>query len=296
MFDLFTRTRFIMVGTSHPGNVGSAARAIKTMGFTQLVLASPKDKHYLQHPEAIALASGAADILQNAQVYDSLTQALSSTTLSFALTARSRDMGPPAMDIRHAAQEASAHLQHSLQTEVAIILGPERIGLNNEEVSHCHRLCHIPANPAYSSLNVAQALQLAAWELRYAFMPTLLEPLSHAKTVHTQVAENTNPASWDANTVMEQLRDSQSALSINQALAPQAKVEAFIEHWQEALIHLDFLNPRHPKKLMPRMRYLFNRCHMTQEETDMMRGVCTQILKTPRDKPMPPTLKPKNEP
>lgn len=259
--DIFARTRFIMLGTSHPGNVGSAARALKTMGFTQLVLAAPKDKGFLQHPEAIALASGAADVLEQATICDSLSEALAPVTLSFALTARSRDMGPPALDVRHAAVEAQSHLVSDQQAEVAIILGPERIGLDNEEISRCHRICHIPANPEYSSLNVAQALQLAAWELRYAYGS----------------AGAAQP--WDPALVMAQLAQENGALIINQALAPQAQVEAFIEHWQAAMIHLDFLNPARPKKLMPRMRYLFNRCHMTQEEVDMMRGVCTKILK-----------------
>ena len=288
--DIFARTRFIMLGTSHPGNVGSAARALKTMGFDQLVLAAPKDKGFLHHPEAIALASGAADVLERATICDSLSEALAPVTLSFALTARGRDMGPPALDVRHAALEAQSHLVSDQQAQVAIILGPERIGLDNEEISRCHRICHIPANPEYSSLNVAQALQLAAWELRYAYgatgaaahtggmqrgAPVISERVMDEGS--ERIADHTHH--WDPAQVMAQLAQEDGVLSINQALAPQAQVEAFIEHWQEAMIHLDFLNPSRPKKLMPRMRYLFNRCHMTQEEVDMMRGVCTKILK-----------------
>lgn len=247
MQDFFSRTRFIMVGTSHPGNVGSAARAIKTMGFQELVLAAPQKDDLLTHPDALALASGAVDILEKAQIVPSLEQALAPVTLSFALTARTRDMGPPVVDIRQAATEAQLHLAQTSHTRTAIILGPERIGLDNEQISHCHRICHIPANPEYSSLNVAQALQLAAWELRYAF--TMNQPTTFAE-----------PAPHYAN---------------------QEKVEALLAHWEQALIHIDFLNPAHPKKLMPRMRYWFNRSQLTQEEVDMMRGVCTQILKTP---------------
>ena len=283
--DIFARTRFIMLGTSHPGNVGSAARALKTMGFDQLVLAAPKDKGFLHHPEAIALASGAADVLERATICDSLSEALAPVTLSFALTARGRDMGPPALDIRHAALEAQSHLVSDQQAQVAIILGPERIGLDNEEISRCHRICHIPANPEYSSLNVAQALQLAAWELRYAYGSVGVAQIEgiQSKKEHVQASEeramSEASVQWDPAQVMAHLAQENGALSINQALAPQAQVEAFIEHWQEAMIHLDFLNPSRPKKLMPRMRYLFNRCHMTQEEVDMMRGVCTKILK-----------------
>lgn len=283
--DIFARTRFIMLGTSHPGNVGSAARALKTMGFDQLVLAAPKDKGFLHHPEAIALASGAADVLERATICDSLSEALAPVTLSFALTARGRDMGPPALDIRHAALEAQSHLVSDQQAQVAIILGPERIGLDNEEISRCHRICHIPANPEYSSLNVAQALQLAAWELRYAYGSVGVAQIEgiQSKKEHVQASEeramSEASVQWDPAQVMAHLAQENGALSINQALAPQAQVEAFIAHWQEAMIHLDFLNPARPKKLMPRMRYLFNRCHMTQEEVDMMRGVCTKILK-----------------
>ncbi|NOL49447.1 RNA methyltransferase [Pelistega europaea] len=252
--DFFSRTRFIMVGTSHPGNVGSAARAIKTMGFKELVLAAPQKENMLSHPEALALASGAVDILENAQVVESLEQALAPVTLSFALTARTRDMGPPVVDIRQAAEEAHQHLLSTPYAQIAIILGPERIGLDNAQISHCHRICHIPANPEYSSLNVAQALQLAAWELRYAFMKEQEAVEGENRLLEGQASKQKHYASQD-------------------------KVEALLTHWEQALIHIDFLNPAHPKKLMPRMRYWFNRSQLTQEEVDMMRGVCTQILK-----------------
>ncbi|ETD72226.1 RNA methyltransferase [Pelistega indica] len=248
MQDYFNRTRFIMVGTSHPGNVGSAARAIKTMGFKELVLAAPQYPDLHKHPDAIALASGAVDILDTAIICNTLEQALAPITLAFGLTARSRDMGPPVVDIRQAAIESTHHLSDNSNTQIAIILGPERIGLDNQQISLCHRICHIPANPAYNSLNVAQALQLAAWELRYAYSSQVKESTTHDH---------------------------------HPLLASHAKVEALIQHWQEALEHIGFLNPAHPKKLMPRMRHWFNRSQLTQEETDMMRGVCTQILKLP---------------
>lgn len=250
MLSSFTRTRFIMVAPSHPGNVGSAARAIKTMGFGELVLVAPKDPDIRNNPEAIALSSGAADVLQNTIITATLDEALAPVTLSFALTARHRDMGPPALDIRQSAELSARHLADTSQNCVAIVLGTERTGLDNEEISRCHRICHIPANPQYSSLNVSQALQLAAWELRYAL-------LGQQNTVTETTSTAENPADF----------------------APQEKVEAFISHWQQALVAIDFLNPEHPKKLMPRMRYLFNRIHMSQEEVDMMRGVCTNIIK-----------------
>ncbi|MFV9473915.1 RNA methyltransferase [Advenella sp. RU8] len=249
MLSSFAHTRFIMVAPSHPGNVGAAARAIKTMGFEELVLVSPKDPDIKNNPEAIALSSGATDVLQNAQIVSSLDEALAPVTLSFALTARTRDMGPPALDIRKSAELSARHLASTPANRVAVVLGTERTGLENEDISRCHRICHIPANPAYSSLNVSQALQLAAWELRYALMENHQEPV---------------PANETENTV---------------TYAPSEKVEAFVKHWEQALVAIDFLNPSHPKKLMPRMRYLFTRIHMSQEEVDMMRGVCTNIIR-----------------
>lgn len=249
MLPSFAHTRFIMVAPSHPGNVGAAARAIKTMGFNELVLVSPKDPDIKNNPEAIALSSGATDVLHNAHLVSTLDEALAPVTLSFALTARSRDMGPPALDIRQSAQLSARHLASAPENRVAVVLGTERTGLENEEISRCHRICHIPANPAYSSLNVSQALQLAAWELRYALM------------------ENNSTVTPACDIPPEA------------AYAPSEKVEALLKHWEQALVTIDFLNPAHPKKLMPRMRYLFTRIHMNQEEVDMMRGVCTNIIK-----------------
>lgn len=282
MSPLHTRVRFIMVSPTHPGNVGSAARAIKNMGFGDLVLVNPKDSGILAHEEALALASGAADILETAQIAPDLDTALTGITLAFALTARTRDMGPPSLDIRQTAQLSRTHLNNHTDTRIAIVLGTERTGLDNDDISRCHRICHIPANPSYSSLNVSQALLLAAWELNYAMQapPT-------ARHISTPAPA---AASQSLSTVTQELTERPDLLLSTPAhsytdiadrdYAPAEKVEAFINHWESALIGIDFLNPNHPKKLMPRMRYMFTRIHMTQEEVDMMRGVCTNILKT----------------
>jgi len=288
MSPLHTRVRFIMVSPTHPGNVGAAARAIKNMGFGELVLVRPRDPDILGNDEARALASGATDILDSARIAPDLDAALTGITLAFALTARSRDMGPPPLDIRQTAQLSRTHLHNHADTRIAIVLGTERTGLENDDISRCHRICHIPANPTYSSLNVSQALLLAAWELNYALQAPA--PSHHAAStadspavshpaaatvdnrpahLHPALARITSPAS-EATTSILPGRD----------YAPAEKVEAFINHWESALIGIDFLNPNHPKKLMPRMRYMFTRIHMTQEEVDMMRGVCTNILKT----------------
>ncbi|MEI2415584.1 RNA methyltransferase [Orrella sp. JC864] len=254
MTPAFSRVRFVMTHPSHPGNVGSAARAIKTMGFGELVLVAPLAERITEQPEAVSLSSGAADVLADAQVVQTLEQALAPVTLAFALTARPRDLGPPVCDIRQAARQAQAHLAQQPAGRVAVVLGTERSGLTNEHIALCQRICHIPANPAYSSLNVAQALQLAAWEMRYA----LLEPgerLPAAAPAPPAPAPGALPASGE-------------------------KVQALLAHWEQALVAVGFLNPRHPKKLMPRMRHLFGRNGLTQDEVDMLRGVCTAMLAT----------------
>jgi tRNA/rRNA methyltransferase len=256
MTQLFSRVRFIMVQPSHPGNVGSAARALKTMGFSQLALVHPRYTDIQSRPEAISLASGAVDVLERAQVYASLEEALAPVTLAFALTARVRDLGPPPCDIRQAAGLARAHLADHPAACAAIVSGTESAGLTNEQIALCHRICHIPANPQYSSLNVAQALQLAAWELRYVLLDT------------------------EASSVLP--RSSPAATGHGDEPAASEAVQAFLAHWQEALVAIKFLDPAHPKKLIPRMRHLFSRSGLSQDEVDMLRGVCTAILSTVR--------------
>ena len=248
----FSRVRFIMTEPSHPGNVGSASRAIKTMGFEDLVLVAPKTPEINIQAEAVALASGAGDVLARAQTFDTLKDALAPVTLAFALTARERELGPPACDIREAALLAQAHLSEHPEGCVALVVGTERSGLTNEHIALCHRVCHIPANPAYSSLNVSQAMQLGAWELRYALL-------------QGQAARQRPPA-----------KDRGSQPASGEA------VQALLTHWQEALEAVRFLDPQHPKKLMPRMRHLFNRSDLSRDEVDMWRGVCTAMIATAR--------------
>ena len=253
----FSRVRFIMTEPSHPGNVGSASRAIKTMGFHDLVLVAPKTPEITSQPEAIALASGAIDVLNRAPVLATLDEALAPVTLAFALTARPRDLGPSVCDIREAASIAVEHLGGHQEARVALVVGTERSGLTNEQIGLCHRVCHIPANPDYSSLNVSQAMQLAAWEMRYALLLTQ-DPVEAGLP-----PPGRRPASTES-------------------------VLALIVHWQEALEAVEFLNPAYPKKLMPRMRHLFSRNNLTQDEVDMMRGVCTAMIHSARFGPRQP--------
>lgn len=256
MINAFPRVRFIMVHPSHPGNVGAAARAIKTMGFHDLCLVAPRFPDVQDLPEAQSLASGATDVLAAVTIVPTLAEALAPVTMAFALTARARMIGPPPCDIREAANISCNHLQQA-RNKVAIVLGTERSGLTNDDIALCQRICHIPANPEYSSLNVAQALQLAAWELRYA--------LASAASLPLLPSTEGQPETGDEP-------------------APSEKVQALMVHWEQALIDVGFLDPEHPKKLMPRMRHLFGRNALTRDEVDMLRGLCTAMIKTAKNR------------
>jgi tRNA/rRNA methyltransferase len=258
MTSAFSRVRFVLTEPSHPGNVGSAARAVKNMGFEDLWLAAPQSPHMTSAPEAIALASGATDILGSTQTAAQLDQALRPVTLAFALTARARELGPPACDIREAALMAKAHLEHP-ENRVAMVFGCERAGLSNEQVSLCQRVCHIPANPLYSSLNVSQALQLVAWELRYALIQA-----------HERLPQTPDLAPDPGKTP-----------------AKSEAVQALLAHWEQALVAVKFLDPAHPKKLIPRMQHLLQRSGLSREEVDMWRGLCTAMIKTAQQSQQP---------
>lgn len=238
----FTSTRFVLVEPSHPGNVGAAARALKTMGFSRLVLVAPRVPHVQSDPEAIAMASGADDVLASAHVVPTLADALNGVHWSIALTARSREYGPPRLAPRAAAGEAHRQVATG---DIALVFGNERTGLSNEHVERCSALAHIPANPAYSSLNLAQAVQVLAYELRIAFLEDAGGPVPDAEVG---------------------------------SLAQSDEIERMFVHLENALIALDFLDPRHPKKLMSRLRRLFARTALEREEVNILRGIAKHAL------------------
>ncbi|CAH2775331.1 MAG: tRNA (cytidine(32)/uridine(32)-2'-O)-methyltransferase (EC [uncultured Paraburkholderia sp.] len=186
----FTSTRFVLVEPSYPGNVGAAARALKTMGFSRLVLVSPRVPHVQSDPEAIAMASGADDVLASAHIVPTLTDALSGVHWSIALTARQREYGPPQWTPRAAASLARDEALHG---EIALVFGNERTGLSNEDVERCSALAHIPANPAYSSLNLAQAVQILAYELRMIYLTSGAEANAPANPA-PQAAASAEPS------------------------------------------------------------------------------------------------------
>ena len=226
-------TRFILIGTSHAGNVGATARAMKVMGFSELVLVAPRDPNLQRKLEAIAMASGATDVLANARVAADMAQALEGVTFVCATAMTPRDFGPPT----HAPRELFATLSSSAH-RVAFVFGSERFGMSNHDVYRCHAALSIPTRADYGSLNLSQAVQLIAYDWRQA--------LGGFDVV---------PRTTDAT------------------LADAAAVQGLIEHWRMALEQIGFHDPAAPKKLLPRLNRLLNRAQLTQEEVHILRGV-----------------------
>lgn len=245
------RSRVVLVETSHPGNVGSAARALKTMGLGvspgSFVLVSPRDGDVRQHPEAIALASGADDVLAAARIVSDIDAALAGATLTVALSARPREFGPVRVTPRSAVATAAAQLRANPDACVAFVFGNERTGLPNDIVERCNLITHIPANPEYASLNLAQAVQLIAYEVRLA----LLEETT--PVVEEGVGFQGEPATAD-------------------------QVEGMFAHLEQALAEIGFLDPANPKRLMPRLRRLLGRAGLETEEVNILRGIAKHIL------------------
>ena len=238
---LFDRVRFVLVETSRAGNIGSAARAMKTMGFSELVLVSPRDPNALQDEEAVALASGATDVLANARIVATLDEALAGCNFSVALSARPREFAPPLFEPRPLAE----HLAADATLNAAMVFGNERFGLSNEQVGKCSALVNVPANPAYSSLNLSQAVQVLAYECRMA-------------------------------SIGEERAD--SGVGFRGELASAEQVEGMFAHLEQALVEIEFLDPDNPKKLMPRLRRLFSRAQLETEEVNILRGIATQLI------------------
>ncbi len=230
-------TRFVLLQPSHAGNVGAAARAIKVMGFGDLVLVQPREAGVLAHKDALALASGATDVLERARVVATLAEALDGITWACATAMTPRDFGPPTF----APREHFAGLASS-DHRVAFVFGTERFGMANDDVYRCHACLSIPAQPDYGSLNLAQAVQVIAYEWRQALGGYAVQP----RTSDT-------------------------------ALADGAAVQGLLQHWQRTLEHIGFLNPAAPKKLMPRLNQLLNRAQLTQEEVHILRGIARMV-------------------
>ncbi len=238
------KTRFVLMNTSHPGNVGAAARAMKVMGFDDLVLVAPRDAEVLTHPQALAMASGAVDVLAHARIVATLPEALSGIACVCATAMTPRDFGPPTFAPRKwLAQQA--HSGDIADRSVAFVLGSERYGMSNDDVYRCHVCLSIATQADYGSLNLAQAVQLLAYEWREALggfqaVDTVLQPCERA----------------DA-----------------------ASVQQLLTHWEQVLIQIKFLDPKKPRKLMPRLNGLLNRAQLTPEDINILRGIARAVGK-----------------
>ncbi len=229
------RIRVVLINTTHPGNIGAAARAMKVMGLSQLHLVNPK---VYPHADATARASGADGVLQRAQVHTGLGAALEGCSLVLGTSARLRSLPMPQMDVRKAAEVA---LGEPGEGDVAVLFGREAYGLTNAEMQTCHHLVHIDTNPEFGSLNLAQAVQVVAYELRM----TALARHGAARP----------PDDW--------------------VPVDAGQMERFFEHLERTLLDLEFLNPAQPKRLMMRLRRLFNRARPDQNEMNILRGILT---------------------
>jgi tRNA/rRNA methyltransferase len=264
-------TRFILIETSHAGNVGATARAMKVMGFDDLVLVKPRWGNVLRREETIQRASGALDVLNNARIVDALDDALEGMTHLCATAMTPRDFGPPTLEPRghfaalvekgldgevqsdaqnkaqnKAQNDPSALQQVHSQKGVAFLFGSERYGMRNEDVYRCHACIRIPTNPQFGSLNLASAVQVLAYEWRLA------------------LGGFATSEQGDVETTPE--------------LADAQQIAGLLLHWQEALAAIHFLDPDSPKKLMPRLNQLLNRAGLTQEEVHILRGIAKATL------------------
>jgi tRNA/rRNA methyltransferase len=246
--ELFNNVRIVLCQTSHPGNIGSSARAMKTMGFNQLYLVQPQK---FPDAQATALATGAADLLEQAIVTDTLSEALTGCAFAIGLSARKRYLSHETVNAREAAMQAN---KIAASQPVALVFGTEMSGLTNAELDCCQLLAMIPANPEYSSLNLAAAVQIMCYELRMDALGGALEG-------------NSNKAYGLENVAPE--------------LATNEDLERFYAHLEETLLHIGYLNPNAPKKLFERLRRLYSRARLEKEEINLLRGVLT-LTKEPR--------------
>lgn len=250
--------RFILINTSHAGNVGAAARALKVMGFDDMVLVAPRWANVLRREETIQRASGANDVLDKTRIVETLDEALDGVDHLCATAMTPRDFGPPTYAVRayfELLQKQELLTPYSIGLEadmapipavaprIAFLFGSERFGMRNEDVYRCHAALSIPTNPQFGSLNLASAVQLVAYEWRQAL----------------------------------------GGFAVQQAVQPVAladarAVQGLLSHLEQALVHVGYLDPAAPKKLMPRLNALLNRAQLREEEIHILRGVAKAML------------------
>jgi tRNA/rRNA methyltransferase len=250
MTSMHDETAFVLVQPSHAGNVGAAARALKVMGFSRLLIVRPRLPDVLRHADAIAFAGGAADVLAAAELHETFEEALAATRATHicATAMTPRDFGPPV-----AAPRALLPPLVQAGQRVAFVFGTERTGLANEDVYRCASCLSIPTALPYGSLNLAQAVQIVAYEWRQALGGF-------------EVLARTAPEHW----------------------ADAGAVSGLLEHWRQTLVRIGFLDPAAPKKLMPRLTQLAHRARLTEEEVHILRGIARAAAAAAPSAPLPP--------
>lgn len=244
---MLDRIRIVLVNTTHPGNIGAAARAMKNMGLSRLYLVKPK-----RYPDeqAVYRAASALDVLDQAVICETLEEAIADCQLVVGTSARDRSIPWPVMEVR---QAAAAAVKEPDEHQVAVLFGREDRGLTNEELQRCHFHLQIPTNPEYSSLNLGAAVQVVSYELRVAAL-----------------TESATQPAWDWGTEWDV------------AAASAEDVQRFFEHLEEALVELKVINPKSPRQLMTRMKRLFIRSRPDQVEINLLRGILTAAQKAVR--------------
>ncbi|QIL86562.1 tRNA (cytosine(32)/uridine(32)-2'-O)-methyltransferase TrmJ [Vibrio sp. HDW18] len=238
---MLDRVKVVLVGTSHSGNIGSAARAMKVMGLSRMVLVDPQCQVDAQ---AIALAAGASEIALNAEIYPTLEAAVADCGLVVGTSARSRTLEWPILEPRQCAEKLIAEAEHH---SVAVVFGRERTGLTNDELQRCHYHVCVPANPEYSSLNIAMAVQLLSYELRMAWLA---------------------------------LKPNQDPHQVESAYPHHQELERFYQHLQTVITQTEFISAQQPGQVMNKLRRMFTRARPEAQEINMLRGILTAVQKS----------------
>lgn len=247
---LLDRVRVVLVNTSHPGNIGGAARAMKNMGICELVLVDPER---FPDPDARARASGADDVLEGARIVATLEEAISDCVLVLGTSARDRRIPWPVVDPREAATLVLDQLDEVSDATVALVFGREDSGLTTDELQRCQYHVHIPSNPDFSSLNLAAAVQVLSYELRMLELQRAGQPTKMKKTETTSI-QNEIPATAE-------------------------EMERFYAHLEQVLVEIGFHDPQKPRQLIPRLRRLYGRIRPNQVEMNILRGILTETQK-----------------
>lgn len=238
---MLERVKVVLVGTTHSGNIGSAARAMKVMGLSQMVLVDPQCQVDAQ---AIALAAGASEIALNAQIYPTLEAAVADCGLVVGTSARSRTLEWPMLEPRECGEKL---ISEANQHSVAMVFGRERTGLTNDELQLCHYHVCVPANPEYSSLNLAMAVQLLSYEVRMAYLA---------------------------------LQQSSQSSTLQEEYPRHQELERFYAHLEQVIIQTEFISAQQPGQVMNKLRRMFTRARPEAQEVNILRGILTSVQKS----------------